>query len=124
MKTIKKSDTMGNAARTLLGEKSDQELLDDLDEVVAAAANGDGQAVMAILVGFAPMLIDTAKDALGVVHEQDAGDVLQELSVLLLEKRLVFPRIRGAAVPWLKRMVEVAAQGWRRKQGPPTGMAG
>ncbi len=120
----KKSDTMGNTARAILAERSDEELLDELDEVMAAAAQGDGRALAAIVIGFGPMLVETAKEALGIVHQQDAGDVIQELSVMFLEKRLVFPRIRGAAIPWMKRMVRVAAQSWLRKQKGPPGMAG
>ena len=120
--TIDNKNT-GNAAQKLLFTATDDELLEELDTLVAHAAEGDRQAVGAIAIAFGPMLLDEAREALGPVHAQDGGDIVQDLAVKLLEGALLFPRIRGAAIPWLNRMVRVLAQEHRWRSRPPPGDA-
>jgi hypothetical protein len=73
--TIDKKNS-GNAAHKFVSAATDEELLDQLDELVAHAAKGERDAVGAILIAFGPRLLDEAREALGPAHEQDAGDVL------------------------------------------------
>jgi DNA-directed RNA polymerase specialized sigma24 family protein len=103
---------------------TDEELLDQLDELVAAAAGGERDAVGALLIAFGPMLTQTARAALGPVHEQDAPDVVQDFAVCLLEEKLRFPAVRRSAIPWMKRMMRLLAQAHLRTKGPDRDMAG
>ena len=58
--------------------RNDDDLLDDLDELVANAARGDGRAVGAIAIAFGPMLLAVARVELGAAHAADDADVLQK----------------------------------------------
>lgn len=84
----------------------------------------DERAVGAIAIAFAPMILEEAPSALGERYRLDDADVMQDFIVKLLEGRLRFPEVRGAAIPWMKRMAKVIAQGHLRKVGvPPDGAA-
>ncbi len=91
-----------HAARRFTLVQADEALLDGLDGLVRDAANGDSRAVGVLAIAFAPTLNDEAKEELGPEWEQDSGDVLQELFLAMCEGSLVFPAIRGAALPWMK----------------------
>jgi hypothetical protein len=99
-----------NAAERFIFTASDEELLDELDVVVARATQGDSRAVGAVAIGFGPMLMSTARSELGELWQENAGDVVQEFHVRLLTGQLMFPRIRGAAIPWMKRVVRGIAR--------------
>jgi hypothetical protein len=109
-----------NTAERFTHTASDRQLLDDLDVVVADAAAGKKRAVGAIAIAFGPMLLLEAAEALGKTHVQDTADVVQELMLALPEARLTFPKIRGGAIPWLKRMVRQIAPA----REPEGGLAG
>jgi len=111
-----------NTALAYILPTSDDALLDDLDELVAEAALGDGRAVGAIAIAFGPTLLAEAREELGTAHAQEDADVLQDLFVRLMEGKLVFPDIRHAALPWLKRTTRVLAR--ERTRGPHWDLAG
>jgi hypothetical protein len=112
-----------NVSVAFIFTASDDELLEALDVLVANAAAGDRNAVGAIAIAFGPVLLDEARNELGRVHEQDAGDVVQQFYLELLEGILRFPAIRGAAIPWMKRMVRVIARVHVRGHPPDWGSA-
>jgi hypothetical protein len=97
---------------------SDEELLDELDQLVAHGATGDSRAVGAIAIVFSPVLLEEARAELGREHEQDAADVLQTFYLELMEGQLCFPRIRGCALHWMKRTVREIAQRHIGPRGP------
>jgi DNA-directed RNA polymerase specialized sigma24 family protein len=108
---------------------TDRQLLDQLDELVAAAAAGNTRAIGAIAIAFTPLLLKEARQELGRRHRQDAGDVLQEFFLALVVGKLTFPSIRGGALPWMKREVRSLANSARaasprrmvrRARGPRT----
>ncbi|HEY8090183.1 MAG TPA: hypothetical protein VIF09_20120, partial [Polyangiaceae bacterium] len=88
----KKSNAVRKNASFAL--RTPEDVVDEFDELVAAAAGGEPRAVGAIAIAFFPNLIAEARHALGPAHEQDDADVVQELMVKLLEGALTFPRIR------------------------------
>jgi len=114
-----------NATRNLvLTQLTDAQLLDELDEVVLRATEGDSQAVGAIAIAFSPMLLEEAREELGPFHEQEDADVLQTFCLELMEGQHVFPRIRGAAIPWMKRMIRIIANRHIGERGPDWDLAG
>jgi hypothetical protein len=99
---------------------TDEELLTELDTMVRAATRADGGAITAIALAFGLTLHTEAREELGPRFEQDAADVLQEFFLGLAEgDRYVMPRIRGAAIPWMKRTVREIARQFVAKQEPP-----
>jgi hypothetical protein len=88
---------------------SDRELLDGFDDLVLAASRGERDAIGALAIGFTPPLLDEARAALGPLHEQDAADVVHDFFLGLAEARFVCPRVRGGAIPWMKRIVRAIA---------------
>lgn len=98
----------------------DLDLIDQLDAMVRNAACGDDRAIVAIAVGFGPMLVEEARQELELVGlpEADAPDALQTFCLALVEKRLRVPAVRGAALPWMKRIVRVIARDGLRDLGP------
>jgi hypothetical protein len=107
-----------NAAPRFIFTATDDELLEDLDVVVLHATQGDGPAVGALAIAFGPMLMKEARMELGAVWHPLAGDVVQELHVRMLAGELTFPRIRGAAIPWMKRTVRGIAREHLEKEEP------
>jgi DNA-directed RNA polymerase specialized sigma24 family protein len=103
---------------------TDGELLDELDQLVAAAARGDRQAIGAIAIAFGPLLVKEVRQELGELFQHDAGDVLQDFFLALLEGKLTFPSIRGGALPWMKREVRSLAREHLRRRGPDWDLAG
>jgi DNA-directed RNA polymerase specialized sigma24 family protein len=97
----------------------DDELLEAFDELVAEAAKGNRRAIGAIAIAFGPTLYDEARDALGPDGKQDGGDVVQDFFLGLCEGKLVFPAIRGAGIPWMRRTIRAIAERHRRARRPP-----
>ena len=103
---------------------TDAELLDELDDLVAAAAAGDSRAIGAIAIAFGPLLLKDVHQELGDLFQQDAGDVLQDFFLALTEGKLIFPSIRGGGLPWMKREVRSLAREHLRQRGPDWDLAG
>jgi DNA-directed RNA polymerase specialized sigma24 family protein len=104
---------------TPITDRSDQDLLDELDSLVDRAARGDSRAVGAIAIAFGPTLLSEAHDVLGESWSHHAGDVLQSFFLALCDRTLTFPHVRGAALPWMRRMVRSRALEQRRVCVPP-----
>lgn len=119
-------NTRTTTARTILtGAETEAELLEILDRVLQRAARGDAQAVLTVTLAFGPTLLAEARKALGPVYQQDAGDVVQDFTLALLEgDALRFPAIRGAALPWMKRTVRRLAREHLEGRGRDLGDAG
>ncbi len=103
----------------IVTDRSDEELLDELDSLVDQAVRGDTRAVGAIAIAFGPTLLEEAYGVLGPDGAHLAGDVLQDLFLGLCDRTLTFPAIRGAALPWLRRMVRSRAHEQLRLCVPP-----
>lgn len=88
----------------------DRDLISELDDLVRAAADGDPDAVGAIAIAFSPMLLESARIELGGAREGEAANVLGHFYDELLAATLRFPRIRGAALPWMRRQVRDLAR--------------
>lgn len=104
---------------TPVTDRSDQDLLDELDSLVDKACQGDSRAVGAIAIAFGPTLLEEAHAVLGPDWSHLGGDVLQDLFLGLCDCTLTFPDIRGAALPWLRRMVRSRAHEQLRVCVPP-----
>jgi hypothetical protein len=89
---------------------TDEALLDQLDELVAAAAGGDRRAITAIAIAFGPSLLQEIRRELGPGLARDDGDVFQACLQAMTRRRLTFPRHHGAALPWLEETVRAFAQ--------------
>jgi len=102
--------THRNEAVRILPAVTEEERIDGLDELVGNAAPGDRYAIGCIAIAVSPSLLAEARDELGELFAQDAGEVLQELFLALCEARLTFPAIRGAGQVWLHRMMRQLAR--------------
>jgi hypothetical protein len=103
MKTTKRSTAL------LLRHAAGEPLTDPLDACVRQAVRGSHRAIGNIAMTLGGVLHDEARAALGPRFEQGAGDVVQDFYLGLLERRFRFPRIRGCAVVWMKRVVRMLA---------------
>jgi hypothetical protein len=110
-----------NAARQRIFGRTDEELLDGLDDLVRDAVRGDSRAVGIIAVVYGPMLNDEARDELGPTWEEESADVLQTMFLAMCEGRMLFPSIRGAAIPWMQRTVREIARKWVRQREEEAG---
>jgi DNA-directed RNA polymerase specialized sigma24 family protein len=113
--------TRGNLAVLCTQTATDAELLQQLDELVADAARGNGQAIGAIAIAFGATLYAEIREALGDALQRDAADILQDFLVSLAEAKLHFPRVRGSALPWMIRIVRSIAVEHRRQRSADTG---
>jgi hypothetical protein len=113
--------TKSNAARQRIFGRTDEELLDGLDDLVRDAVRGDSRAVGIIAVVYGPMLNDEARDELGPRWEDDSADILQTMFLTMCEGRMLFPSIRGAAIPWMQRAVREIARKWVRQREEEAG---
>jgi hypothetical protein len=96
---------------------TDQELIDQMDELVSSAARGDERAVGAIAIAFGAVLVREARKVLAPLFELDGWEVVDRFLWDLIQQRLMFPPIRGAAVPWMKRMVREGAERHLARRG-------
>lgn len=86
-----------------------------LDAMVEAGTLGDRDAVGAIAIAFGPMLLDEARAVLGEEWKHEAGDVLQDLTEALMDRRLRFRASRGSALPFLRGTVRGMARRLRKR---------
>ncbi len=94
-----------------IGTATDEEVLEEFDELVANAVQGDLRAIGAIAVVFGPALLKEARRELARSGcEDDAADVLQNVFVAMTEGSLTFPGERGTGLEWMKRVVREAAR--------------
>jgi hypothetical protein len=103
---------------------TDEQLLDEFDQVVVNAADGDDRAVGVIAIVYGPALLAEARAVLGPGLQQDGGDVLQTFFLALMERTLTVPRVRGGALAWMKRTVRGFAREHIAELGPDWDLAG
>jgi hypothetical protein len=96
---------------------SAEDLLDPLDCQVLAATRGDGRAIDVLCRNYHELLVREAARALGRAHRHDAEDVVQALWIGLSTQTYSFPFIRGAGLPWMRRMVRSLAAALLRLEG-------
>jgi hypothetical protein len=113
--------TKSNTAERITIEAKDQDLIEQLDGLVGDAARGDSRAVGILAMVYGPMLNDEAREELGARWEQDTADVLQTMFLTMCEGGMLFPAIRGAAIPWMKRTVREIARKWVRQREEEAG---
>ena len=89
--------------------RTDEQILDELAACVRDASLGDRAAIGCIAIALGGFLHDEARVAPGPAYEQAAGDVVQDLYLSLLERRLTFPEIEGGALYWLRRVIRSLA---------------
>jgi hypothetical protein len=116
--------TKSNAAEKIHEADRDAELIAQLDDLVREATRGCRRAIGALAIAFGPRLTQEAREELGPRWEQESADVIQDFFLAMCEGRLVFPAIRGAAIPWMTRIVREMARKYLRDREPPGGMAG
>jgi DNA-directed RNA polymerase specialized sigma24 family protein len=82
--------------------------LDEIDDLVSRACEGDTRAIRMLGVTAGPDLVKEARSALGGFKDE-AKDVVQDVFLAMLEGKLRFMRRIGHAMPWLKSIVRVSA---------------
>jgi hypothetical protein len=102
--------THRNVAIRFISTATEHELLEQLDQLLQAATDGDGHAVAAIAVAFGPKLLSEARRELGPLFAHDAFDVLHDFLTALMAGGLQCPPIRGGALPWMRRMMRLLAR--------------
>jgi hypothetical protein len=90
--------------------QTDAQLEDDFDDLARRATHGDGRALGAIAIAMSPMFLEEARDALGEHFAREAGDVLQDFFLMLLEGRLRFMPAYGRAIEWMCGIIREMAR--------------
>ena len=94
---------------------NDKSCQEDFDDLVLRASEGDRRAVGAIATALGKSLLEEARSVLKELDDE-AGDVVQDFLLFLLEARAPFNRARGPAMKWMYRMVRTIAQQRRRER--------
>ncbi len=89
---------------------TDEELLEQLDELVAAAVGGDRRAIGAIAIAHGPALLKEARRALGKGRKHQAGYVLQRFFLAMTEGTMAFAGKPGTGLAWMKSRVRAGAR--------------
>jgi DNA-directed RNA polymerase specialized sigma24 family protein len=99
-----------NRHLSVVPPQSDEELDDDFDELMRLATHGDRRALGAIAIAFSPLLLDEAREVLGEDFAQEAGDVLQDFFLMLLEGKSRFVPAHGRAHEWMCGIIRSMAR--------------
>jgi DNA-directed RNA polymerase specialized sigma24 family protein len=91
---------------------ADAQRLDEFDDLVLRASQGDRRAITAVAVAFDTQLRREARAVMGR-FKQDADDVVQDFYLALLEGRSRFHPERGRAIPWMIGIVRATARKYR-----------
>jgi DNA-directed RNA polymerase specialized sigma24 family protein len=89
--------------------QTDAQLEADFDDLVMRATHGDERALGAIAIAFGPTLLEEARAVMGD-FEHEAGDVLQDSFLSLLERRSQFTPPHGRAVDWMCGIIRATAR--------------
>ena len=95
-------------SQTCSKASADAQRLDEFDVLVMRATRGDRRALGALAIAFGPSLLGEARAVMGD-FEHEAGDVLQDFFLSLLERRSRFTPESGRAVPWMRRVIRAMA---------------
>ena len=107
-----------NARKTLKFDvqtvQSFRQSQDEFDTLVMLASRGDRRAIGAIAAAMGGDLLKVARAALKGV-EDEAGDVVQDFMLALLEERWPFNREQGGGQTWMFGIVKMIARNRRRE---------
>jgi DNA-directed RNA polymerase specialized sigma24 family protein len=84
----------------------------DFNDLVWRATHGDRRALGAVAIAISPLLHDEAREVLGE-FAQEAGDVLQDFFLALLEGRSRFIPAHGRALAWMCGIIRAMARAHR-----------
>jgi DNA-directed RNA polymerase specialized sigma24 family protein len=90
--------------------QTDAQHQDEFDELVRRATHGDRRALGAIAIAVSPTLLEEARDVLGEDFAQEAGDVLQDFFLMLLEGRSRFVPAYGRGLAWMCGIIRSMAR--------------
>jgi DNA-directed RNA polymerase specialized sigma24 family protein len=90
--------------------QSDEQHQDDFDQLVRRATHGDRRALGAIAIALSPSLLEEAREVLGEDLAHEAGDVLQDFFLMILEGESRFVPAYGRAVPWMCGIIRSMAR--------------
>lgn len=113
--TIKTSNTRKNTTFEIHNPQTDEQRQREFDNLARLASEGDRRAIGAIAIAIGPLLLKEARAGLGE-FEQEAGNVLHDLFVSLLERRTRFVPGHARAMPWMCGIVQTIAQQRRRER--------
>jgi DNA-directed RNA polymerase specialized sigma24 family protein len=107
-----------NARKTLKFDiqtvQSFRESQDEFDTLVMLASRGDRRAIGAIAAAMGGDILKVARAALKGC-EDEAGDVVQDFMLALLEQRWPFNREQGGGLTWMFGIVKMIARNRRRE---------
>lgn len=83
--------------------------------LVLRATHGDTRALGAIAIACSPALLEEARAVMGD-FEADAGDVLQDFFLALLEGRSRFTPAHGRAIAWMCGIIRAMARKYRAER--------
>lgn len=89
--------------------QTDAQLQDDFDDLAMRATHSDRRGLGAIAIALGPTFLEEARAVMGD-FAQEAGDVLQDFFLALLEGRSRFTPAHGRAVPWMCGIVRATAR--------------
>jgi DNA-directed RNA polymerase specialized sigma24 family protein len=118
-----KTTAIRNKAISSIHPQTDAQVQDDFDDLVARATQGDRRALAAIAIAMSPTLLEEARGLLGD-FEDEAGDVLQDFFVWMLECRSRFTPARGRALAWMCGIIRAMARRRRAQCEKRWGIAG
>jgi len=89
-----------------------QQIQDEFDDLVTRACDGDRHALAAIAIAFSARLLKEARQELGH-FKQDAGDVLADFYLAVMEGEALFDPAKERAGVWMRRIVRELARRYR-----------
>jgi DNA-directed RNA polymerase specialized sigma24 family protein len=104
-----KTTAIRNNAISSIHPKTDAELQDDFDDLVWHATRGDRRAIGAVAIAVSPTLLKEARGLLGDFKDE-AGDVLQDFFVWMLEGQTRFTPARGRGLAWMCGIIRAMAR--------------
>jgi len=97
----------------LFQTETDAQQLDDFDDLVRRATEGDRSALSAIAIALGPSLLKEARETLGEDCAHEAEEVRQDFFLMLLEGESQFLPAQGRAVPWMCGIIRAMARRYR-----------
>jgi len=104
-----KTTAIRNSAVSSIHSKTDAELQDEFDDLVQRATHGDRRALGALAMAISPILLKEARGLLGNFKDE-AGDVLQDFFVWMVESQTRFTPARGRALAWMCGIIRAMAR--------------
>jgi hypothetical protein len=92
--------------------RTDDEIQDEFDDLVVRACEGDRHALTALAIAYSDMLLKEARAEMGR-FKQDAGDVLADFYLAVMEGEALFDPDKERAGVWMRRIVRELARRYR-----------